>query len=480
MERLKKLSVALLAVVTALALAVPALAAPALAQEGSLGGGSIEIDNAVKGQEYKAYQVMYLESYNSANNAYSYKANSAWKNWLKEQTDYVSIDDQGYVTWKEGASAADFAKAALEYAKESRIEADASSTADSTTVEFSNLKLGYYLVDSSLGSLCSLDTTNPSVTIKEKNAEPTNEKTVQENSTGDYGSSNDANIGDVVSFQSTITAQAGAEKYVFHDTMSSGLTYDNVTGVTLNGRTVNASSYQVVSKGLTDGCTFEVRFTQAFCDTLKAKDKVVISYTATVNSKAAIAGDGNSNESELSYGDKGKTTVSDTKTYVWRFDILKYGNGDKAQTLEGAKFVLLSSDKKKVATFVDGKLANWTAVPATGEDWPSSAVLTTNEQGKASVSGIDSGTYYLRETAAPSGYNKLTDDVTVAIDPTTGADGKTMTLSPLTVEVDNQSGSELPSTGGIGTIVLYAIGAVLVIGAVAGIVVLKRRTAQHR
>ena len=83
-------------------------------------------------------------------------------------------------------------------------------TATSTTVSFTGLKLGYYLVDSTLGTLCSLDTTNPSVTIQEKNVAPGNEKKVEEDSTGNYGEKNDADIGQTVKFQSTITAQAGA------------------------------------------------------------------------------------------------------------------------------------------------------------------------------------------------------------------------------------------------------------------------------
>ena len=158
-----------------------------------------------------------------------------------------------------------------------------------------------------MGTLCSLDTTNPTVTIKEKNAEPTNVKTVQEDSTGNYGDKNDADIGQTVNFQSTITAQAGAENYVFHDKMSIGLTYGSVTGVTLNGTPVNAENYTVKTKDLTDDCTFEVVFTKAFCDTLKANDKIVISYTATVNENAEVGNVGNPNESKVSYGENGTT-----------------------------------------------------------------------------------------------------------------------------------------------------------------------------
>ena len=162
-------------------------------------------------------------------------------------------DAQGYVTWKDGADAAAFAKAAQKYAKDNSITNQGSVTATTTTVSFTSLDLGYYLVDTTLGTLCSLDTTNPNVVMKEKNEVPTNVKTVQEDSTSRYGEKNDANIGQTVNFQSTIIAQKGAQNYVFHDTMVAGLTCTGVTGITLKGTTVDDSNYTVVNTGLTDG-----------------------------------------------------------------------------------------------------------------------------------------------------------------------------------------------------------------------------------
>lgn len=347
MKHAKKLASLLLALVMVLSMSVTAFAA----QEGKMTDGSITIDNAVVGQTYSVYQILYLESYDKASDAYAYKANSAWSAFINSAAIkgvYVNVDAQGYVTWVEGASAADFAKAAqAEATKEgSTITADGTTTASSTTVTFSDLKLGYYLVDSTLGTLCSLDTTNPDVTIKEKNGEPTNKKKVEEDSTGNYGEKNDADIGQTVKFQSTITAQAGAENYVFHDKMSAGLTYTSVTGVTLNGTAVDNTdekAYTVKTTELGDDCTFHVVFTQAFCDTLKANDRIVISYTATVNKNAVVAGEGNKNESKLTYGENGKfnTQPSETKTYTWDVDVFKYTkDGETEKPLAGAKFTL--------------------------------------------------------------------------------------------------------------------------------------------
>ena len=480
MKHVKKLASILLALVMALALTATAFAAGET--------GSITINDAVVGQTYTIYQILDLESYNTSANAYAYKATTAWNTFINRDDikgTYVEVDAQGYVTWKGDADAAAFAKLAQKYAKDNSITNQGSVTATSTTVSFTGLDLGYYLVDTTLGTLCSLDTTNPNVTMEEKNEVPTNVKTVEEDSTGNYGQKNDADIGQTVNFKSTITAQAGAENYVFHDTMSAGLTYTGVTGITLNGTTVDASNYTVVTEGLTDGCTFEVRFTQAFCDTLKANDQIVISYTATLNENAVIAGKGNPNTSTLSYGDKGDashtpsgtTPPSETVTYTWDLDILKYGNGNETNVLKDAKFVLLNKDKTKVATVVNGKITGWVDVPAAVDGsipWPANTVLTTGENGKIEIDGLDADTYYLRETQAPAGYNKLADDQAVTITGATKGENEELTYTTIITKINNQSGAELPSTGGIGTTIFYVLGGVLVVGAAVLLVTKKR------
>ncbi len=488
MKQVRKLASVLLALVMALALTATAFAA----QEGTLTGGSITINDAVPGQTYKAYQILYLESYNKDSGAYAYKANSAWETWLKTQTAYVSFDTQGYVTWVEGADAAAFAKLAQAEATKtgSTISADATATAPAaaegatySTVMFENLKLGYYLVDTTLGTLCSLDTTNPNVVMEEKNEVPTNVKTVEEDSTGNYGEKNDADIGQTVNFKSTITAQAGAENYVFHDTMSTGLTYTGVTGITLNGTAVDASNYTVVTEGLTDDCTFEVRFTQTFCDTLKANDQIAISYTATLNENAVIAGEGNPNTSKLSYGDKGDeshtpsgtTPPSTTTTYTWDVDVFKYTmNGETETALAGAKFTLSKNadGSNPIALVSEGN--NVYRVAKTGETGTVTEI-TTDTTGKFTIKGLDADTYYLTETAAPAGYNKLAGPVTIVIGENGVVNGTTEAPQGVDeVKVLNQSGTELPSTGGIGTTLFYVVGGVLVVGAAVLLVTKKR------
>lgn len=477
MKKIKKLASLLLALVMVLVMSVTAFA------EGET--GSITINDAVVGQTYTVYQILDLESYNAPANAYAYKATTAWNTFINSDTikgTYVEVDAQGYVTWKDGADVAAFAKAAQKYAKDNSITNQGSVTATTTTVSFTGLDLGYYLVDTTLGTLCSLDTTNPNVTMEEKNEVPTNVKTVEEDSTGKYGEKNDADIGQTVNFKSTITAQIGAENYVFHDTMSAGLTYTVVTGITLNGTTVDASNYTVVTEGLTDGCTFEVRFTQAFCDTLKANDQIVISYTATLNENAVIAGEGNPNTSKVSYGDSSNTKYtpdSQTKTYTWDVDVFKYTmNGKTEAALAGATFTLRKNadGSNPIALVSEGN--NVYRVAKTGETGTVTEI-TTDTTGKFMIKGLDADTYYLTETAAPAGYNKLAGPVTIVIGENGVVNGTTEAPQGVDeVKVLNQTGAELPSTGGIGTTIFYVLGGILVAAAVILLVVKRRMRAE--
>ena len=483
MKHMKKLASLLLALTMTLVLSVSALAASGTNNN----TGKITIDNAVAGQTYTIYQILELESYDEEANAYAYKATTAWDAFVKRadiKDTYLIVDDNGYVTWKEGAAVPAFAALAQEYAAANTIDNQGSKKAEAATVEFTGLNLGYYLLDSSLGTLCSLDTTHTEVTIQEKNAEPTNEKKVEEDSTGALGSVNDADIGQMVKFVSAVTLPLGSEKVIFHDKMSEGLTLvegeQGKFGVTVYEdaaltEVVPDGNYNLTARGNADGCTFEIDFT----GTVGLWEKVYVVYYAVVNENAVVGGNGNPNESWLNYGENGTTTTipSKTTTYTWDLDILKYGNNNKENVLENAQFVLLNKDKTKVATVVNGKLRGWADVPAANEDgtitWPENTVLTTDAQGKVKISGLDSDTYYLREIKAPDGYNKLSQDVEVVISATAeGSD--TLTYKTVVAEINNQSGTELPSTGGMGTSLFYAIGSLLMLAAGVLLVAKKR------
>ena len=463
MKRTKRIASVLLALVMALSLITTAFA------EGE--NGSITIDNAVVGQTYTIYQILDLESYNADSGAYAYKATPDWSGFINGngvKGVYVNVDAQGYVTWVEDADAAAFAKLAQKYAADSHIDNQDSKKADSTTVEFTGLDLGYYLVDSTLGTICSLDTTNPSVIIKEKNAEPTVDKQVQENSNGIWGESNDANIGDTVNFKTVISAKKGAQGYVLHDKMSAGLTINRGT-VSVVG--VDADNYEV-TYNCDDGCAFEIAFKQAYLDTITEDTSIVVTYSATLNEKAVIYPDPNTNETKLVYGEGSETTWDKTETFTYQFDLVKTKT-DKT-VLDGAEFKLYDAktDGNEIALIDEGNGVYRVATAA--EKAADGFVSATIKAGKVTIKGLDSGTYYLEETKAPAGYNVLAERVEVKIDHanlTATVEGDTYVSGG--VQVINQTGAELPSTGGIGTTIFYVVGGLLVVA--AGVLLVTRK-----
>lgn len=477
MKHLKKLASFLLVLVMVLS-----VTSTAFAKEGgeTTTNGSITITNALKGETYNAYQILYLESYNAEKEIYAYKANPAWEEWLRTQTTYVSFDSQGYVTWVKDAKAADFAKAAKDQLTGKTPDGNVKPTADGSAT-ISDLQLGYYLVDSTVGALCELNTTKPDVKITDKNERPTIEKKVQEDSDGSWGDVNDADIGQTVNFKSTISAKPGARNYLVHDKMDAALKFDSVTSITAGDTTLAAGEdYTVVTSGLTDGCTFHIEFTQTYLDSITADTNIVINYTAKLTSNA-VAGTGYVNDTWLDYGDNQHTEHDTTTTYTWKLPIYKYHkDGETKKALAGAEFILYkgTEENREYAQVDNGKLTGWTKEKA------KATTLVSDAEGKIAVEGLDADTYYLEETKAPGGYNKLAGPVKVEISHTVTDEGAHMThaLKQDTtvvekVEIENKSGTLLPITGGIGTTIFYVLGSILVIGAVVLLIAKKRMSA---
>ena len=213
-KAIKKLLAALLAVAMLCAMAVPAFAAS------SSNDGKITINNAVSGQTYTIYRILELE-YDQTNNAYRYTAVEAWNTFINTRSSDLKVDNAtGTVTWvnsdKNNNSSAiqNFADAAGKWASDNTIANDGFKTASGSTVTFTDLPLGWYLVVSSLsnGALCSIGTTDKEVTINEKNGAPTVDKEVLEDSTNTYGKGNDADVGDTVTFCATIKVTDGDPK----------------------------------------------------------------------------------------------------------------------------------------------------------------------------------------------------------------------------------------------------------------------------
>lgn len=459
--------------------------------------GTITINNAVNGQTYTIYKILDLESYSSKvvdgkeTGNFAYKPSLEWESFIKGKNvkdKYFTFEGE-YVSWKENADPAEFAKLALEYAKNNTntIHKSGEDKAVNGKVQFTNLSLGYYLVDSSVGALCSLDTTKPGATIKEKNGVPSVDKKVSNSKTGPFDTSSIASIGDKVYFKTTITAQPGAQNYVLHDKMTEGLTFDqNSVNVSLHKNASNTNQdltkttdYSVETTNLesTDPkCTFHVNFTPPFCDKLEANDTITVTYSATLNDKAVIGNNENTNTNKtlLSYGDSQKTTEVTTNTKSFEMKVFKYTENktdkNKKDGLADAVFTLKKDGETNTINFVNEKTdetyGDVYRVANTGD-----ANITTNKSGKFTIQGLGAGTYYLTETKQPAGYNKLKNPVTVVIDENGLVKVGESEANP--VKVENKTGTVLPSTGGAGTTMIYLVGAVLVLG--SGVVLVTKR-----
>lgn len=279
---------------------------------------------------------------------------------------------------------------------------------------------------------------------------------------------------------------------MLHDKMTEGLTFDkNSVNVSLHKNATNTNQdlsmttdYSVETTNLesTDPkCTFHINFTKELCDRLEANDTITVAYSATLNDKAVIGNNENTNTNKtlLSYGDSQKTTEVTTNTKTFKMDVFKYteNRNDKTKKdgLAGAVFTLRKEGETNTINFVKEKTdennVDIYRVANTGD-----ASIKTNKSGKFTIKGLGAGTYYLTETKQPDGYNKLKNPVTVVIDEngevTVGGTEVTQ------VEVLNKTGTVLPSTGGTGTTMIYLVGAVLVLG--SGVVLATKRRVKNK
>ncbi|MCI7020608.1 MAG: prealbumin-like fold domain-containing protein, partial [Clostridiales bacterium] len=171
---------------------------------------------------------------------------------------------------------------------------------------------------------------------------------------------------------------------------------------------------------------------------------------------------GEKNDAKLTWGDASNTEWSETVTKTYQFEILKYAATDTNKNpLAGATFQLKDASGNVVKLV---KVSDTEYRVANGSETGAVESFTTVASGKIVIKGVDLDKYTLVETAAPAGYNTLKDPVEVTV----------LATNALTVEVPNASGTELPSTGGMGTTIFYVLGSVLVLGAVVLLVTKKR------
>lgn len=497
MKTIKRSIALVLAMILTLAMSVTVFAAPNADQNTF----SLTLNKAVKGHTYEAYQI--LSGDLSADKATL--SNIKWGE---------GINAEGQTAL--GGDAAEYAKTLAEMGNNSSelkeqaqiIGANLASASGSVTVTdpdaknvISNLKPGYYLIKDKDDSLQGQEsytefilhvTDDVDANVKadvpsvEKKVKDTNDTTGE---TTGWQDSADYDIGDDVPFQLTATLANNIESYKtyslkFNDTLSKGLDYNNDAVIKLGDKDVTdrfTPSYDATAKTLTFTCDDILAFGA------KNSDKIVVEYTAKLNENAVIGAAGNPNTVYLDFsnnpnnggeGDRGKTPEDKVIVFTYKLTVNKVDKENKPLT--GAEFSLF----KKVK--VDGKDEL--------ELVEVKKILSTNAEGTVfGFTGLDDGTYVLRETKTPDGYNSIEDQTfTISAEHDENSDDPKLTEltgdvasgsiidlgvmlenGELSTDVVNNKGSVLPSTGGAGRVAIYVIGAILVLG--GGIVLVTKK-----
>ena len=343
---------------------------------------------------------------------------------------------------------------------------------------FTGLEPGYYLVTSTNGTLAIVESTprKTETVIEEKTKNPTLDKQVQEDSqtstTGQgWGEENSAQIGDTVNFKLTVAVKKGAKSYVIHDKMEDGLTF-NASSVAIAGPTKD-TDYTVVTSGLTDGCTFEIRFTETYLNSITADTTLTVTYNATLNANADVV-NGENNDAKITWGNNSSTEWDRTNTKTYKFEVKKHKTGDTSTNLAGAEFQLKKDNavvKLIKVSDTEYRVATAEEIAANGDSLVDTFVTVST--GNTVISGVDLDTYTLVETKAPAGFNLLKAPVSVEV-----TAEKVTAVGGMVVEVANSTGTQLPSTGGMGTTMFYVFGSILAAAAAILLVTKKRMSAE--
>lgn len=485
--------------------------------------GTLTVNNTVEGKTLDLYQI-FTATKNEAGNV-AYTLNSAYDGFFKTKVENGSslsgeaLSEAAYNYVKtqvgpDGSNGAEFAKAILGWILENATTvATTHTTANTTagTTVINNLDYGYYVVyplgatdtstvpgNETVKSVASLvSVTGIDATVNMKSNYPTVVKKVNNKN------ADDVNIGDTVTYTLTskVPDMTGYTSYVFNfkDTLSTGLTFKGITSVTVgsgeNVQNVTAGTGDNTYTLTQDGQNITITMNNFLASNAnKAGQEIKVTYTATLNKDAVTGFDANKNSATVEYSNKpgtdnkGESEPSIVDVHTFNFTIFKYYLKGKTQTgLANAEFELykangeVAGDKVNIKKVTDGEYRVATPEEATAESFKSDVIVSGNN-GKVLVKGLDAGTYYLRETKAPEGYNKLLSDIKVEIKAnyddttgkltsysvdytyngttTTGTEIKDTTTSP-EVPVENKTGAQLPSTGSKGALMVTLAGIVL-------------------
>ena len=502
MKHARKLASLLLALVM-----VFALATTAFAQDVTLtnGEGSITISNAAKGETYTIYKLFDATvSADGSSIAYTGTVPASLST-------YFTADKNGYISAtpaaKEGENMSEGLKTALKTWAETATPTKTAES-DGSALNFNGLAYGYYVVTTTQGQqLISVDSTMKDVTIVDKNSSTPNDlhKTA---------ANKDVSIGDTVtytvSFKTSNYYGAGTEakeivSYTIEDTLPDFLSNVTVTRIIVDndGNDTTTDDQDDVTAPFTNKKIVIDWYDEAKNQFLYDNGATVtITYTAVVTDKADIDGNGNTNKVTVTWTTKGgdepgpDKVETDETIFTYAIALKKVNN--KGVALPGAVFEF----PFYVKSTADANGAYIYAGTTAGAGLTNQ--ITTPDSGVIVVKGVKSGSYEITEVTAPAGYNKLTAPVTVQAVKTSSTsthttvyldkDGNVVDVSAKEIEVKvdidtiaatavvvvNKAGTELPSTGGMGTTVFYVLGTVLVLGAVVLLVTKKRMSDANR
>lgn len=456
MKKIKKIVSLCLAMVMCLGLSVTAASAD--------GTGTITITNAKAGNTYNVYKVFNAAG-DGTNISYKKIADKdglpkGFKDDGAGNIEYKGDGKNGELTPEEIASIAN-------YVKDDPFVKTATAAKDGElTIE--GLDDGYYYITTTTGTVVTINSVNKAVSVEDKNQTPTIDKTTTDNKKNDI-----AGVGDSVPFTATIDVKKGAKNYVFKDTMTNmkfaedAVIKVSVGGIEVADKDENGTNYTVSFNA--DRTELTIKFENPWIEK-QVDNKITIKYSAIITSDALTTTPA-TNKAELNYGNgvENKSTPSEVVNVYNATITVNKKDGSNNSPLAGAFFVLQNKDGKYYKAVKDDA-GNVTGIEWVGETKDADVLETTTDNGcKIEFKGLNDGTYTLIETKAPDGYNTA-ENKTITIE-----DGK-YTENDLhkSVDVENNKGAQLPSTGGMGTTIFYVVGGIMVLGA-AVLMVTKRR-----
>lgn len=465
MKRMRKLLTVMLTAVLVMMMGMSAMAtAPTDPDEPNVDiKGSITVTNAIEGETYTLYKVFRAtvsDGRIEGQNGISYKSD-----WTVPENDYFAVDDQGNITIKDAGKDTEghLTPGAIDWLKSQigKFTVIGTEVAGSDPVVWEDLYPGYYYISTTTGSFISVDSITPDVEVKDKNTLPSHDKKQSDEEEGEFGDDLlELNIGDTVYYQTEISIGKGSDKDIkLTDEMTDGLDLQDEITVKLGDQVVPDTGY-ILTKDA-DAHGFVLTLLADYVKTLSDEDVVTVSYSAVINKDAAIdSADGNSNKATLEYSGQSMEDEVFVATYDF---ILEKSDGSKF--LDGSGFKLYDADEGGNQIVVAKDNTGYYVDQSATKD-PSVQIMVDQPAG-VNVRGLAPGDYFLEETKTPDGYNTLTKRWLVQI--TAGATGA------VPVIVINQAGTELPSTGGMGTTILYTVGGILVLVA-AVLLIARRRT----